>query len=88
MFASRFPFYRFDTDGKSKLIEKAEGREAVMLRDFLVTHLLGRGGFGKVYLGELAGENEQFAIKSIRKDKLAAKPDVISNVFLECNVLV
>ena len=54
----------------------------------MVTHLLGKGAFGKVYLGELAGENEQYAIKSIRKDKLAAKPEVISNVFLECNVLV
>ena len=49
--------------------------------------MLGQGAFGKVFLGELVGSSEQFAIKTMRKDKLAEKPDKIKTVFLERNLL-
>ena len=50
--------------------------------------MLGRGAFGKVFLGELVGDDEQFAIKVIRKDRLVDNPDSIKSVFLEYNMLV
>ena len=59
----------------ARLISKSNGREDVRLNDFLITHVLGQGAFGKVFLGELVGSSEQFAIKTLRKDKLAEKPD-------------
>ena len=54
----------------------------------MVTHQLGQGAVGKVFLGELCGANQQYAIKVIRKDKLADKPDSIKSVLLECSVLI
>ena len=50
---------------------KAEGLLDRELKDFLVTHIVGQGAFGKVYFSELADETtEKYAIKSIRKDRL------------------
>ena len=54
----------------------------------MVTHLLGQGAFGKVFLGELSGSNEQYAIKVIRKDRLTDNPETIKSVFLECGILI
>jgi serine/threonine protein kinase len=42
----------------------------VTLASFNLIHQLGRGTFGKVYLAEMKGTKEQFAIKVIRKDVL------------------
>ena len=50
--------------------------------------MIGQGSYGKVFLGELPGADEQFAIKTIRKDRLADKPESIRSVFLECNLLI
>jgi serine/threonine protein kinase len=42
----------------------------VKYEDFQLKMLLGRGTFGKVYLAELAGRKDLYAIKVIRKDVL------------------
>ena len=44
------------------------------LRDFLVTHIVGEGAFGRVYLAEIDDDTtEKYAIKSIRKDRLVER---------------
>ena len=59
-----------------------------MLSDFCITHMIGQGAFGKVYLGELQASNEQFAIKSMRKDRLVQNSNLPQSVFLELQILV
>ena len=46
--------------------------EEVKLEDFDIISQLGRGTFGRVYLGELTqkGQKKLYAIKAIRKDVL------------------
>lgn len=44
--------------------------EEVKLEDFNIKSQLGRGTFGRVYLGELEKTNKLYAIKAIRKDVL------------------
>ena len=88
LFSTRLPYVRFDPRNHSRLVKKADGLQDAELRDFLVTHLLGQGAFGKVFLGELAGANQQYAIKVIRKDRLADKPESIKSVYLECGLLI
>ena len=61
---------QFDMDGRSRLIRKAPGLEDVALSDFIVSHLIGHGAFGKVYLANLDTSEQLYAIKVIRKDKL------------------
>ena len=47
------------------------------LRDFLVTHIVGEGAFGRVYLAELEDETiDKYAIKSIRKDRLVERDTI------------
>ena len=48
--------------------------------------VLGRGAFGKVYLGELNTTKELFAIKSIRKDVLI-EMDQVDNTLLEKQIM-
>ena len=57
-------------DGRSRLIRKAHGLNDVALSDFIVSHLIGHGAFGKVYLAVLNSNEKLYAIKVIRKDKL------------------
>ena len=47
---------------------------------------LGKGGFGRVFLAELKGTGEKFAIKSIRKDKIIDKK-VVDKIRLEKDIL-
>ena len=49
---------------------KKEDEKDIELSDFKLLMVLGRGAFGKVYLGEMQTTKELFAIKSIRKDTL------------------
>ena len=87
LFSTRLPFVRFDQQNRSRLVKKAAGLDDAELNDFLVTHQLGQGAFGKVFLGELSGAEQQYAIKVIRKDKIADKPESIKSLLLECDVL-
>ena len=38
------------------------------LNDFEIKKVIGRGSFGKVFLVQKIGENEVYAMKSLRKD--------------------
>ncbi|KAI0322979.1 kinase-like domain-containing protein [Amylostereum chailletii] len=53
--------------------------------DFRVVHLLGRGGFGKVYEVEDKETGKRFALKVIEKALL--KPDHVKHIVLEQRVL-
>ena len=57
LFSARLPFVRFDQQNQATLVNKAPGLKDAELKDFLVTHLLGQGAFGKVFLGELPGSS-------------------------------
>ena len=48
---------------------------------------MGRGAFGKVYLGELEDSDEKFAIKNIRKDRLVERRESIKSVLIEFQIL-
>ena len=64
-------YTQLGTANQATLKWKAEGLLDRELKDFLVTHIVGQGAFGKVYFSELADETtEKYAIKSIRKDRL------------------
>ena len=53
-----------------------------------MTHLLGVGAFGRVFLAELPATGKKYAIKTIRKDKLVDKRDSIKSVMIEFQVLL
>ena len=58
--------------------------------DFEMVSIIGRGTFGKVYLarfGEGDGEDEHYAIKTIRKDILLEE-DKIENTMMEKTILL
>ena len=76
-------YVKFDLKKVARLEFPSEGPS---LNDFFITHLLGQGAFGKVYRGELDGSDKLYAIKSIRKDRIAKK-DAISSAFIEFQVL-
>ena len=48
--------------------------------------VLGRGTFGKVFLAELPGKNQKYAIKSIRKDILI-QMDQVDSTILEKEIM-
>lgn len=61
---------------------KLETEKEIEFSDFKLLMVLGRGAFGKVFLGELQTTKELFAIKSIRKDILI-EMDQVDNTLLE-----
>ena len=42
---------------QAQLVRKNEEREDVLLSDFRCKHVIGTGGFGKVYLARLQGSD-------------------------------
>ena len=70
------------------MLRKKEELEDAALSDFKVTHLLGVGAFGRVFLAELPATGKKYAIKTIRKDKLVDKRDSIKSVMIEFQVLL
>ncbi|KAK3532888.1 hypothetical protein QTP70_001382 [Hemibagrus guttatus] len=57
------------------------------LEDFELLKVLGRGGFGEVFLAELRGTDEVFAVKMLKKYKLQSFKGVL-NTLIERHVLV
>ena len=57
------------------------------MSDFKCKHVIGSGGFGKVYLAKLESANQLFAIKNIRKDRLADKNELMKAAFIEYQVM-
>jgi serine/threonine protein kinase len=58
----------------------------IKLESFILINQLGRGTFGKVFLAELKGTKEMFAIKIIRKDVLL-EYDQVASTLLEKDIL-
>jgi serine/threonine protein kinase len=58
----------------------------VTLEDFEILMVIGRGTFGKVFLGELKTTKKLYAIKSIRKDVLI-QYDQVDNTILEKDIM-
>ena len=74
IFFKKQQFTKFGTKDTVFLKSKANGLPVRELKDFLITHVVGQGAFGRVYLAELEDESiEKYAIKSIRKDRLVDK---------------
>lgn len=49
--------------------------------------MLGAGSFGKVYLARHIENDELFAIKNIRKDRLTSSAELMKAVFIEYQVM-
>ena len=54
----------------------------IILSDFKIHKVLGRGSFGKVYLVELKNKGEVYAMKCLDKKKLIEE-DLIKDTILE-----
>ena len=52
------------------MVRAKNKQKAVTFEDFDFIMVIGRGTFGKVFLGELRATKKMYAIKSIRKDVL------------------
>ena len=74
---------QFDMSGESSLLRKAYGLDEVPLSDFKVTHLLGQGAFGRVFLSTLDSTEKRYAIKVMRKDRLVESRNSIKSVMIE-----
>ena len=88
VFHKKQKFTILDKDEASTLVFAAERHDqATKLKDFCITHVLGTGVFGKVYLGEIPSiSTEKYAIKCIRKDKLVER-NAIDSAFTELEIL-
>jgi len=72
---------------KSKTIfSKINNITNANLEDFKILKILGRGEFGKVYLVRYKQQNEYYAMKSIKKEYLLNKKEII-NVIYEKKIL-
>lgn len=77
---------KFDDEGNSTLYINHESIKSVNLDSFHILKVLGRGGFGKVYLVEHNDTKELYAMKSIKKDILIEE-NQIENTLLEKKIL-
>lgn len=76
---------QLDPKGQARLVKKAEGCPDLELKQFRVSHLVGKGGFGKVFLGKVDGDETQkrYAVKVIRKSRLAKNQEMIKTTLIE-----
>ena len=75
-----------DIRRQSTLLKKKDSLETVTLNDFECIRELGRGAFGRVFLGFLPSSDKYYAIKAIRKDKVINN-DMIEQVMFEKDIL-
>ena len=82
------PYRTIDKDGESELVFATNSQNVNRkLCDFIVTHQLEKGPFGKVYLSILPnGPAVKYVIKCIRKDEIADK-NAIPQTFRELQIL-
>lgn len=66
---------------------KSSESERVVLEDFQILNVIGKGNFGKVYLVYLPSRNMFYAMKSIRKD-IVLDSDSLENIKLEKLILL
>ena len=59
----------------------------VNLNDFEIKKVIGRGSFGKVFLVQKIGDNEVYAMKSLRKDVII-EYDQVESTKLEKDILL
>ena len=84
---------RFDPKNRAILKRKARHLQNIApeddlkLSDLVVTHVIGQGAFGRVFLGTYLRTGEKFAIKNIRKDRLVQHRETINTVNIEYQVL-
>lgn len=76
-----------DTRNSVLVFSHKQDDEAVTLKDFEIMGVIGRGTFGKVFLGKLKTNEILYAIKSLRKDVLV-EAGQIENVKLEKEILL
>lgn len=72
-----------DTEDRSRCEEKT------CLDSFTINHILGNGGFGKVFLGKMEGkhgEGKMYAIKQMVKAKIHQK-NLVDNILLEKKIM-
>ncbi len=73
------------TKGTS-LYQKNKTEKSVMLDEFKILKVLGRGSFGRVYLAEMISNGRLYAIKELRKDVLI-DTDQIQNTRIEKEIM-
>ena len=59
----------------------------VAFEDFEFIQVIGRGGYGKVYLARIKGEEKLYAVKAIAKHVLI-EDDAIESTILEKNIML
>lgn len=69
------------------LSSKPKNHDNVQLSSFDLVIQLGRGGFGKVYLGILRETGKKYAIKAIRKDFLI-RQNMVEKAAIERDILL
>ena len=74
-------------EGKNSSLVFSKHEEVKSLDDFTIKAQIGRGTFGKVFLGVLKSTGKLYAIKSIRKDVLL-DADLVDSTLLEKNILL
>lgn len=66
--------------------EAAANADAVTLKDFTILRYIGKGACAKIFLVEMKGTEEIYAMKTLRKDFLLDK-DIIESTIQEKNIM-
>ena len=60
----------FKTDRSDTMFQRIKKEKPVVLGDFMLMKVIGRGSFGKVYLVQKKDDQSVYAMKCLRKDKI------------------